>query len=380
MGSSGDNGAATSAQLNYPSGVAVDRFENIYVADVNNNKIRMVSSTGIITIFAGTGQTGNNGDYYAATDAQLNQPQAIAVDVTGENVYIADTNNGKIRVVATNSGIITTFAGTYGYSSYNYYDCPATNAQLAYPSSIAVDSVGNVYIGTGNQNGYGPNQVLVVAHATGIITLLAGCPYTCYNSYGSSATTVTINPPTGIAVDAHLNVYIATSYQYLSYNQILLVTHGTGIITVFAGASSGGSDHGDGPATSATLGSPSGIAVDVDGNVYISDQQNRVVRLVSNGTGIITTIAGGYNNWGPLGDNGAATDARLNSPRGLAVGMKGKGNLYIVDTNDYRIRKVASTYNYPTGQPSSHPSKFIWKKREVGVSHGYVRVLLVFLM
>ena len=356
-GNGGDGGPATSAQFMDPYGVAMDSFENLYIVDNMNHKVRMVNSAGIITTFAGTGAYGSSGDGGAATSARLNAPQAVAVDLISGSVYIADSGNGKIRVV-NSTGIITTFAGTTDYSSSFYsYDCAATSALLVNPSGIAVDRLGNLYIGTGSPYESGSNKVLLVAHDTGFVTLFAGCASNCDDGYdGGPATLAVLSTPSGIAVDAHLNLYISTKSISSSSNVVLLV-RATGIIKVFAGSSSDGSlGNGDnGPASSAILRSPSGIAVDVDGNVYISDQMNNNIRLITNGTGIITTFAGGYNNY-ELGDNGAATDAYLNSPSGLAVDTNGKGSLYIADINNYRVRKVTSTYNYPTGQPTSRPS------------------------
>ena len=353
-GNGGDGGAAiaTSAQLNNPYGIAADDHETIYIADKNNNKIRKVTHAGIITTFAGTGSWGSSGDGSAAISGQLNQPQGVAVDITSGSVYIADTGNGRIRVVNHN-GIISTFAGSYSYSSYNSYDCAATSAQLVSPGAVAVDHLGNVYIGTGNQYSSNGNQVLYIAHGTSYITALAGCS-SCYtNGYSGSAINVRLYPVTGIAVDVNLNVYIATSTQYQSNNQVLIVTHSTGIIAIFAGSNNWSPTNGDGgPASSAQLRSPSGIGVDFNGNVYITDQQNNNVRLVSNGTGIITTYAGGGT--GGLGDNGPATNAYLNSPYGIAVNVK--GNVIIADTNDYRIRKITNINDNPTGQPSAQPS------------------------
>ena len=359
-GNGGDAGAATSAQLNNPYGIALDKFENVYIADYGNSKVRMVSRAGIITTFAGTGGYGNNGDNGAAASAQLYQPQGVAVDIASGAVYIADTGNGRIRVVTSN-GIITTFAGSNSYNSNNYYNCLATNSQLVSPGAVAVDHLGNVYIGTGSPNGYSSsgNQVLFVAHGTGYIKLLAGCDY-CYNSLNGgsmSATNVKLNPVTGIAVDANLNLYMATITSNPPNNQVLFFTHGAGMLSVFAGV--GGyvyvPTNGDGgPATSAKLHYPIGVGVDVSGNVYIADQQNNNVRRVANGTGIITTYAGGGGSYSALGDGGPATNAYLNSPYGIAVDHE--GNVFIADSYDYRIRKVTNVNNIPTFQPTLQPS------------------------
>ena len=142
-GSSGDGGAATSAQLNYPEGVSVDISGIVYIADNGNNKIRMVNSTGIITTIAGTGVPGSTGDGGAATFAQLDHPYGVSVDISGK-IYISEYNNHKIRMV-NSRGIITTFAGTgiYGGSGDGGM---AINAQLSGPYGVAVDISGKIYI------------------------------------------------------------------------------------------------------------------------------------------------------------------------------------------------------------------------------------------
>ena len=358
FGNGGDGGAATSAQLHDAVDVAVDNQETIFIADQHSSRIRMVTRAGIITTYAGiSGSFGSSGDNGVATSAQLNQPQGVAVDVTSGSVYIADTNNYKIRVVTSN-GIITTFAGSNVYSNHNVYDCDATSAKLVTPKYVAVDRLGNVYIGTTDSHISGGHQVLVVTHGTGYITLFAGCDtsHSCSGWYGDPAINFLLDPCTGLAVDVNLNVYIATVSKYSSNNQVALVQHTTGIITLFAGSYSGSTNGDGGPATIATISYPSGIAIDMNGTVYIADQQNNNVRRVANGTGIITTYVGGNYNGAPnLGDGGLAISASLYSPNGLAVDTN--GNLFIADLNDYRIRKVAITFNYPTSQPTVQPSK-----------------------
>ena len=386
-GSGGDGGSAIYAQLSYSYGIATDDYETIFIADRNNNKIRKVTRAGIITTYAGMGTNGNIGDNGAAINAQLSNPQAVAFDSTTGSVYIADTGNGKIRIV-TSGGIISTFTGSYSYAN-NQYNCPISSAAFYNPMAVAVDSVGNVYIGTGNpyDSSPGGRQVLFVASGSGYVTLLAGCNgyINCNSDYGGPAINFIMRACSGIAVDQNLNVYIATVYAYSSNNQVFLVTHATGLLTLFAGSSSGSPNYGDGgPAISATLGYPSGVGVDVSGNVYISDQQNNNVRRVANGTGIITTYAGGNYNGAPnLGDGGPASSAYLNYPNGLTVNSK--GIVFVSDTNDCRVRKIASTFNYPTSQPSAwpstpssqpsqqpsnEPSKFVWyPKYEVRVCY-----------
>ena len=205
VGNSGDGGAATSAQLYYPTGVSVDISGNVYIADQYNHKIRKVTSAGIITTLAGTGTAGYNGDGNAATSAQLNYPMAVSVDVSG-NVYIAEGGNNKIRMV-TSSGNITTIAGT-GTEGSSGDGGAATSAQLNGPAGVSVDISGNVYIADGNNN-----KIRKVTSA-GIITTLAGTGTAGYNGDGNAATSTQLNLPFGVSVDVSGNVYIADTWNH----------------------------------------------------------------------------------------------------------------------------------------------------------------------
>jgi sugar lactone lactonase YvrE len=335
-GYSGDNGPATGAQLAGPWGVAVDSTGNLYIADgffgnsdtiFQGNRIREVSN-GVITTVAGGGTLvagggAPSGDNGPATSVQLYLPSSVALDSAG-NVYIADTGNNRIRKVA--NGVITTVAGngTAGFSGDNG---PATGAQLALPESVAVDSAFNLYIAD-NAN----NRIRKVSN--GVITTVAGSNGTHgFSGDNGPATSAELNSPQGVAVDSAGNLYIA---DYLNF-RVRKVTNG--VITTVAGNGMAGFDGDNGPATSAQLYGPSGLAVDSAGNLYIADYGNNRIRKVSNG--VITTVAGvGFVFPPTFGDNGPAASAQLSSPDGVAVDSA--GNLYIADTGDYLIRKVAN--------------------------------------
>ena len=341
MGSTGDGGQAVNAQLAYPQGVAVSiSGGSVYIADYYNHKIRMVSSAGIITTIAGTGQPGSSGDDGLAINAQLYNPLAVAVSLSGVSVYITDCYNHKIRLVDS-MGIITTIVGT-GQPGYSGDGDAATSAQLYYPASVAADLSGSLYIAD-----YHNNRIRVVDSA-GIITTFAGTGQPGNSGDDGTATSAQLNYPQGVAVVDDGKVFIADT----DNNKVRMVTM-SGIITTFAGTGAIGSSGEGGPATSAQLNFPKAVVVDVSGNVYISDTNNNEVRLVMNGTGIITTFAGGYSNY-QLGDGLEASSAQLHYPVGLS--LDASGFLYITDSYDYRIRKVTSTYNYPTNQPSVQPS------------------------
>ena len=342
QGNSGDGGAATSAQLYNPIAVSVDIYGNVYIADYGNHKIRMVSSTGIITTIAGTGTVGNSGDGGAATSAQLYYPTGVSVDISG-NVYIADQYNHKIRKV-TSAGIITTLAGT-GTAGYNGDGNAATSAQLNYPMAVSVDVSGNVYIAEG-----GNNKIRMVT-SSGIITTIAGTGTIGSSGDGGAATSAQLNGPAGVSVDISGNVYIADG----NNNKIRKVTS-AGIITTLAGTGTAGYNGDGNAATSAQLNYPMAVSVDVSGNVYIAEGGNNKIRMVTS-SGIITTIAG-TGTPGDSGDGGAATSAQLYYPNGVSVDIS--GNVYIVDSVNHNIRVVGprgQAIALPSGQPTSQPSR-----------------------
>jgi sugar lactone lactonase YvrE len=338
-----DGGPATSAELYYPADVAVDGAGNLYIADYFNDRVRKVTAgTGIITTVAGNGAgdqgrgTGSySGDGGPANAAALFEPDGVAVDGAG-NLYIADENNQRIRKVTAATGIITTVAGngTAGYVAAQDGG-PATEAELYYPGGVAVDGAGNLYIADAYNN-----RIRKVAAATGIITTVAGNGTAGYvaSQDGGPATSAEVNYPERVKVDGAGNLYIADS----SNQRIRAVAAATGIISTVAGNGSYGyvASQDGGPATSAELYQPDGIAVDGAGNLYIADQDNNRIRKVAAATGIISTIGGtGSEGYSATQDGGPATGAYLYNP--FAVSLDGSGNLYIADGRNNRIRKVS---------------------------------------
>ncbi len=323
-GYTGDTGPATAATLADPAAAAYDSNGNLYLAEANNHVIREVSTTGIITMIAGTGIEGYSGDGAAATAAQLDTPTGIAVDASG-NIYIADSHNHRLRKVS--GGTITTIAGT-GAAGYSGDNGVATAAQLSLPSAVAVDLSGNVYIADTN------NQRIRKINGT-TITTIAGDGEELYAGDGAAATAAVLDLPTGVAVDASGNVYIADRH-----NQRVRMITPTGTISTIAGSGTpgfSGSFSGDGAsANAATLARPSGVSVDGAGNLYIADTGNQRIRQVSGTT--IATVAGS-NQQGFGGDGGPATGAILNSPR--AAAPDAFGNLTIADRLNQRLRIAA---------------------------------------
>ena len=316
---SGDGGAASQAQLNTPQGVAADAAGNFYIADTLNNVVRKVSPNGTISNYAGKGSAGNSGDGSAATSAQLNGPQGLAVDASG-NLFIADTLNAKVRKVST-SGVITTVAGS-GTAGYGGDGSAAASAQLNLPIGVAVDSSGNLYIAD-----FGNSRVRKVS-ASGAITTVAGSGSFGYSGDGGPAAKAQLNGPQGVAVDTAGNLYIADTEN----NLIREVTPG-GLIATVAGSGVAGYSGDGGPATSAQVGNPVGLAVDAAGNIFTADASTRVRQIYPNG--LIATIAGNGSR-GYSGDGGLATQAQLNTPSAIALGSN--GNVYVADAANSAVR------------------------------------------
>jgi trimeric autotransporter adhesin len=320
-GYNGDNRAATSATLYNPTGVAVDSSGNLYIADLYNHRIRKVSSSGIITTVAGNGAAGSGGDGGKATSTQLNNPFAVAIDSTG-NFFIADCLNNRIRKVSS-SGTITTVAGN-GSSGFGGDGGQATSAQLKYPTSVAVDSAGSLFISDGSNN-----RIRKVS-PSGIITTLAGNGVAGFSGDGGLATAAQLSP-NGIAVDSTGNLLISES----ANNRIRMVSS-LGIITTVAGSGLGGYSGDGGVAALAQINQPYGVALDSAGNLFVADYGNGCIRKVSS-SGIITTVAG-TGTIGYSGDGGQATSAMIGAS---GVAVDSAGNIYILA--NYRIRKVSSS-------------------------------------
>jgi sugar lactone lactonase YvrE len=316
----GDGGAATSAQMSLPNGVAVDNAGNVYVSDLLNNRVRIVSPTGIINTYAGSGVAGFGGDGGSALSALLNQPAGLAVDSSG-NLYIADSNNAVVRKV-TPQGIITTIAGTGGTEGYSGDGGPANKATLMAPIGVAVDSSGNLYIA----DYYG--WVRKVTASTGVISTIAGNGTNGYSGDGGRATSAQFYNPIAVAVDSSGNVYVADS----GNGAVRMIAGGT--INTIAGNGVLSYTGDGGPAQLAQFSLISGIAVDPQGNIYVSDTSNDVIRLFPLG-GSVSTIAGNGTQ-GYTGDGGAATVAELNNPQGIAVAPS--GNVYFADSGNNSVR------------------------------------------
>lgn len=322
------NGVVPSGVTLYnPWGVYQDPSGNIFVGSQADEMVReLVQSAGVVNAFAGTGTAGFAGDGGLATAALMNNPAGIARDSSG-NIYIADQYNCVVRMVNT-AGVISVFAGiegTYPSCGYSGDGGPATSAQLSYANSVYVDSKNNVFISDSN------NQV-VREVTNGIITTIAGIPGQAgYGGDGGPATSAKLNYPSGIAKDGAGNLYIADQYN-LRVREINAVT---GVITTFAG-NGGGGFSGDGIATQNSLYYPTGVWADVNGNVFIADQANERLRWV-NAAGMMTTVAGS-GAAGYTGDGGVAISSELYYPD--TIWEDGSGNLLFSDEFNYRVRAI----------------------------------------
>jgi len=328
-GFSGDGGPATSASLATAIGVFVDSSENIFIAASGNNRVReVVAATGNIQTVAGNGTGGFNGDGGPATGTQLDNPTSVSVDSSG-NIFIADESNVRIREVVAATGTIRTVAGN-GTGGFTGDGGLATNAEISAALGLFVDRSGNIFIAdTGN------NRIREVLAATGIIQTVAGNGTRGFSGDGGAATNAEINLPYGVLVDGSGNIFISDNGNY----RIREVVAATGNIQTVAGNGTPGFSGDGGPATSASLATAIGVFVDGFGNIFIADTVNSRIREVVAATGVIQTVAGNGTR-GFSGDGGSATSAELASPEGVLV--DGSGNIFIADAGNSRIREVVA--------------------------------------
>ncbi len=308
-GYSGDGGPATSARIGVPSNVAVDASGNIYFSDSNVVR-KVVAATGYITVAAGNGTSGNSGDGGPATSAQLSNPTNVAVDSSG-NFYIADSASNVVRKVTVATGVITRVAGT-GTAGYSGDGGAATKAAIV-PTDLAVDGSGNLYIADLSHG-----VVRMVKATTGIITTVAGNGTLTASGDGGPATSAGMAPQS-VAVDRAGNLYIADFYTLtnpcgrycngtvLLNDRIRKVDAATGTITTIAGNGTPGYSGDGGPAATAQLNGPTGVTVDTAGSVYVADNGNNVIRILTTATTrALLSIANDITTGFGRGQTGAA--------------------------------------------------------------------------
>ncbi len=328
-GFAGDGQSALNAKFDTMGFLAVDDSANIYIADAQNNRIRKVyKQTGIIATIAGNGIAGFNGNNITAVNAEIYYPFGIAVDHS-YNVYFSDNGNGMIRRIDHSTNIITTIAGN-GNTGFTGDDSLAVNATFEDPVGVAVDGSDNVYIADDLTQ-----TVRMVSAADNNIYLYAGNGAAGFSGDGGAATNAQLNAPIGIAVDNSGNLFIADSK-----NNIIREVSPSGTINTVAGIQ--GDSAGliaNGPANGMAISEPIDVACDNFRNIYIADVGTNIIRLV-NVPGNTEEVVAGDTGFGFGGDGGAAINAELQYPIGIAVDTL--ANFYIGDLLNFRIREVSA--------------------------------------
>lgn len=318
----GDGKKATQVVLTLVDGVAVDSEGRIYIAHRSKNRIRKIGKDGIITTVAGNGKAGFGGDNGPALKASFNFPAGLCLDHKG-NLFVADRNNHRVRRI-DGSGIVTTYAGT-GKPDMGGDGGPAVKAHLNYPSDLACDGKGNLYISDRS------NNRIRKVDAKGMISTLAGIGLPEFGGDFGPAAEAFLKYPFGIDLDKDGNLYIADR----GNNRVRKVDI-QGIITTVAGDGTHFFAGDYGPATRASLAYPTDVTVDGRGNLYIADRNNNRIRRVDP-LGIITTVMG-TGKYEYNGDNEIASESTLHLPFALAWSPEGK--LIIVDRNHFRVRSM----------------------------------------
>lgn len=336
FGHTNEGGNANEAQIGWITGVGVDQDGNVYFSDGAANTIHKVTVIdGKIHTIAGkfigfnaANPTPFAGDGGLATAAFLNVPRGVSIDGDG-NVVITDAGNGRLRFVASSNDMISTVVGN-GNQGYEGDGEQATEASVWNPAGVATDDGGNIYFAD-SQN----NVIRKVTKSTGLITTVAGIGPNDAGFSGDNgpATEAALSTPQGVAIGPDGSLYISDSG-----NRRIRKVAPDGTISTIAGNGADGFSGDGGPATSAEFSNMSGIALDSDGNVYICDAGNSVIRKITVADGKIQTIAGTPGSAGFSGDGEPATQARLSNPSGVAVDAK--GNVFIADTDNAAIRVI----------------------------------------
>ncbi|MBT6296889.1 MAG: hypothetical protein HOJ14_10055 [Nitrospina sp.] len=322
-GFSGDGGPAANASFRVPAGLAFDPEGNLYIADRENHRVRKVDTKGNISTFAGIGEAGFSGDEGPAVKAMLNLPSGVVVDKKG-NLYISDRSNDRIRVV-DKKGVIRTYAGS-GVAGFQGDAGPALKAQLDKPFGIALDETKNLYIADRNNN-----RVRKVS-PDGIITTVAGDGGFFFMGDNGPAYRASVAAPTGVALDSKGNLYIADR----NNNRVRVVDR-MGMIRTVVGTGQQDYNGDSEVARETNLYLPFGLTVDSNDNLLVIDRSHYRIRRIDPKSGQVETVAGnGVKLF--AGDGGPATGATLSFPHGMSVDKK--DNLIFSDKGHFRIRKI----------------------------------------
>ncbi|MBP1603726.1 MAG: hypothetical protein H6Q09_898, partial [Acidobacteria bacterium] len=319
------DGTGTDARFAYPNHLAADAAGNVYVADWGNNRIRKVTPAGEVTTFAGSGAAG--GADGTGTAASFNGPRGIAIDASG-TLYVAESWGHRIRKI-TPEAVVTTAAGN---GTAGYVDAQGTNARFWYPSGIAVDGDGTLYVTEEH------NCTVRRITPAGEVTTLAGDGTAGY--VDATGTEARFNVPFGVAVDAAGNVYVADSFNH----RIRKVT-AAGVVTTVAGSGTPGSANGTG--TAAQFNEPWGLAIDTAGNVYVAERVNHLVRRIGP-DGTVTTLAGSSAGYA----DGTGTVAQFTQPVGVALTTSGSVLIVSEINGGNRIRRVTLGADWITVSPA----------------------------
>jgi len=331
LGSSGDGGLATSGQIYSPRSVTADNNGNIYISDSGNDRIRKVDTNGIISTYAGTGESGYSGDGGAATSAKINFPYHLTTDQDG-NLYFAEYSNHIIRKVDTN-GIITTVAGTPENGGYSGDGGAATSAKLNRPLGVDIDLSGNIYIA----DYY--NHVIRKVNTDGIISTIAGTPESSgYTGDGDVATSAKLYRPVSVHVDNVGNIYINDRYNYA-----IRKVWKSGIITTIAGTGTSGYSASDSIAVSTSLSASWGTAIDNLNNVYISDYSVDIIRKIDASYHTLTGI--------PTNSDVGTTTMTLTASDGQGGSATQSFALKVINTNDAPV--LTSVTNVTTNEDTA---------------------------
>jgi gliding motility-associated-like protein len=342
-GYSGDGGPATSALIYHPSVIVVDKSNNIYFSDANGNYIRKIDASGVISTYSGPAtQICGQGDGGHISQAGFRAISALTIDAY-DNIFVADFGCNTVRKI-TPAGIITTIAGngTYGFSGDGG---PATAAQLAFPTQVAVDNLGNVYIPDAH------NQRIRKVDQNGIITTIAGNGTVGYSGDGGQATAAQLNIPRSAVVDNAGNVY------FNSYSHVIRKIDPSGIITTFAGTGNSGYSGDGGPAIDADLNfGESTLSIDAAGNIYMIDQHRAYIRKINNCIGATITTQpqsqqlciSGSVSFSVIANNTTSLRWQVND---------GSGWSNITDNADYN-GSSSSTLNIPNANASMNDYQF----------------------